>query len=826
VTDVSYALRLLRLSPAFAAVAVLSLALGIGANTAIFSLIDTILLKKLPVREPGSLVFIDNSGGKSGGSSGPPYPCFELLRDSNTTLLGIAAFDETRFKVTIDGGMPEEIFGQYASGSYFDVLGIPAVRGRVLAPADDAIIGEGGRDGAVGVISHALWTRRFASNPNVIGTTIQVGRRVVTIVGITPPEFFGLQVGSPVDLTIPMTLSDTNLRSRTLWFFSIVARVKDGIAVEQSRAELHTLWDGYMNGIGEPREKRNYFSGIQLVPAGRGLGRRRRDLTEPLLIVMGIVGVVLLIGCANVANLLLARAAGRQNELAVRLAMGATRTRLVRQLLTEGAVLVACGTALGLLVARAGSSYLVARLTEGSDNGLLVVPFDLRLLGFTAGIGGLASLLFSVAPAISATRLGAAAPGARTATATPQIRTRLGSSLIVAQVTLSIVLLSSAALFLRTLENLHDLDPGFTAHNVLTMEVEASFPRSTIAKPTPADSRALHGQRAVEWAALLDRVIAMPRVQAAALATMTPLTGRDRGVSIAISGGAPLAGEDRGIHINTVTTNYFQALDLLLIAGRLFNEADRGGSLPVAILNQSAATKYFGSDNPIGRKVTFPGQPIPDEYEIVGVVKDIRYKSLREADERMAYLPLGHALDPIGSTVLIVRGGDDVAGLATPLREAAANAIPGGFATRIATLEERVERSLVRERLLSVLASFFGGLALVLAAIGLYGVMSYGVVRRTREIGIRMAVGAQRAAVLWMVLREMLVVVTIGVAIGSAAALAASRVVRNQLFGVAPGDTISIASAIGLLLTVGLIAGYLPARRATRVDPVVALRTE
>jgi len=825
VTDVSYALRLLRLSPAFAAVAVLSLALGIGANTAIFSLIDTILLKKLPVREPDSLVFIDNSGGKSGGSSGPPYPCFELLRDSNTTLSGIAAFDQARFKVTIDGGMPEEIFGQYASGSYFDVLAIAAVRGRVLAPADDAIIGEGGRDGAVGVISHALWTRRFASNPNVIGKTIQVGRRAVTIVGITPPEFFGLQVGSPVDLTIPMTLSDSNLRARSLWFFSVVARVKPGIAVERARAELHTLWDGYMNGIGQVREKRNYFSGIELVPAGRGLGARRRDLAEPLLIVMGIVGVVLLIGCANVANLLLARAAGRQNELAVRLAMGATRTRLVRQLLTEGAVLVACGTALGLLVARAGSSYLVARLTEGRDNGLLVVPFDLRLLGFTAGIGGLACLLFSVATAISATRLGAA-PGARTATATPQIRTRLGSSLIVAQVTLSIVLLSSAALFLRTLDNLHDVDPGFTAHNVLTMDVEASFPRSTIPKPTPDESRALHGQRAVEWATLLDRVTTMPRVQAAALATMTPLTGRDRGVLIAISGDARLPEEDRGIHINTVTSKYFEALGLRLIAGRWFSEADRGGSLPVAILNHSAATKYFGGDNPIGRKVTFPGQRIPDEYEVVGVVNDIRYESLRTADEPMAYLPFGQALDPIGSTVLIVRGGDDVAGLATPMREAAANAIPGGFATRIATLEERVERSLVRERLLSVLASFFGGLALALAAIGLYGVMTYGVVRRTREIGIRMAVGAQRASVLWMVLREMLVVVTMGVAIGSAAAIAASRVVRNQLFGVAPGDTISIASAVGLLLTVGLIAGYLPARRATRVDPVVALRTE
>ena len=352
--DVRYALRLLRRSPAFTAVALLSLGLGIGANTAIFSLIDMVLVKSLPVDDPQRLFFIDNSGGKSGGSSGPPYPCYEQLRDHNRYLAGIAAFNENRFKVTIDG-TPELITGQDASGSYFDVLGVRAAHGRLLTARDDSEFGRGGPDGGVAVISYALWQRRFGLDPGVLGKQVQVGTSWVTIVGVTEQGFHGLQVGSPIDVTIPMMLAGRSVRSRQLWWFSVVGRIKPDASVEQARADLERLWDDYMLEIGKPPDKRGYFSGIALVPAARGLERLRRQLSEPLLIAMAIVGGVLLVGCANLANLLLARASARRGEMSVRLAIGAGRGRLMRQMITEGTVLASCGAIVGLLVGRWGS---------------------------------------------------------------------------------------------------------------------------------------------------------------------------------------------------------------------------------------------------------------------------------------------------------------------------------------------------------------------------------------------------------------------------------------------------------------------------------------
>ena len=823
--DIVYAVRLLRRSPAFTIVALLSLALGIGANTALFSLIDTVLIKTLPVEDPQRLFFVDNSGGKSGGSSGPPYPCFERLRDHNRFLSGIAAFDERAFKVSIDG-VPERVRGQYASGSYFDLLGVRAIHGRLLTPADDAEPGRGGPDGPVAVISDAFWTRRFARDPSVLGKNIQVGTEWVTVVGITPPGFFGLQVGMPVDITVPMMLVQQGLQSKQSWWLSVIARVAPGATVEQARADLEGIWDTYMTEVGMPRgsRTRGYFSDLVLVPAARGANELRRAYSEPLLIVMGIVGVVLLIGCANVANLLLARATARQNEIAVRLAIGASRGRLIRQLLTEGVVLVSLGAAAGLLFARWGALFLVAVLAGPAQSVALEPHFDLRVLGFTASVSIATALLFSLAPALRATDVDAAKPGS-VVRSTPQ--NRLGRALVVAQVTLSVLLLCGAGLFLRTLHNLNGVASGFDHDDILTMQVEATVPGRTVTPRTPAEFRADHARLGAIWRGFMERVHQGPGVSSAALAAgMSPLSGHIRGVKIAIDGPASGPEKDRGIRVNHVTDRYFKTIGIRLLAGRSFTPSDQSGSLRVAILNETAARAFFGTESPLGRKGSFPGQRVADPFEIVGIVADARYQDLRTPDQPMAYVPIEQAIDPITNTVLFVRGAGDVMGLVPSIRASVAETVPGGFVAGIATIEQQKKMTLVRERMLAFLATFFAALALLLACIGLYGVMAYRVARRTREIGIRIAIGARQQSVVWMMVRETLLLVTIGAALGTLAALAVNRFVAAQLFGVTPQDPAAIAVALLVLGCVTLIAGYVPARHASRIDPVKALRAE
>jgi predicted permease len=820
--DVSYAFRLLRRSPAFTLVALLSLGLGIGANTAIFTLIDTVLVKTLPVDDPQRLFFVDNSGGKSGGSSGPPYPCFEQLRDHNRFLSGIAAFSRRMFKVSIDG-VPERVRGQYASGSYFDVLGVRAVHGRMLTSADDSEPGRGGPQGAVAVISDGFWTRRFARDPAVLGKSVQVGTQWVTIVGVTPPGFFGLQVGAPVDITLPMMLVEQGLQSKQSWWLSVIGRLAPGASVEAARADLEALWDAYLTEVGMPREKRGYFSGIVLVPAARGGNEVRRTYSEPLVIVMAIVGIVLLIGCANVANLLLARATARQNEMAVRLAIGASRGRLVRQLLTEGVVLVSLGAGAGLLFARWGVSFLAAILSGPAENLVLEPRFDLQVLGFTAGVSVASGLLFSLAPALRATRVDAAKPGAAGRTIT---QNHLGRTLVVVQVTLSVLLLCGAALFLRTLYNLNTIPAGFDRDGVLTMQVEATVPGRTVKLTTPEEFRADHARLGAVWSGFIERVRDVPGVSSAAVAIMNPLSGWQRGVKIAIHGPVQGPEKDRGVSINEVTDGYFETTGIHLLSGRVFNPRDRSGSLRVAILNETAVRSWFGSESPIGRKVNFPGQRIQDDYEIVGVVADTRYKDLRTPYERMAYVPLEQAIDPITGAIVAVRAPGDVTRLTPSIRAIVTETVPGGFVSEVTTMEQNVKMSLVRERMLALLATFFAALALILACIGLYGVMAYRVVRRTREIGIRIAVGAGQHSVVWMMVRETLLLVTVGAALGTLASLAANRYIAGQLFGVTPRDPIAIVVALSLLAIVTMAAGYVPARQASRIDPVKALRSE
>ena len=657
----------------------------------------------------------------------------------------------------------------------------------------------------------------------MLGKSVQVGAQWVTIVGVTPPGFFGLQVGLPLDITLPMMLVEQGLQSKQSWWLSVIGRLAPGATVEQARADLEALWDGYLTEVGMGREKRGYFSGIALVPAARGANELRQDYSEPLMIVMAIVGVVLLIGCANVANLLLARAAARQNEMAVRLAIGASRGRLIRQLLTEGVVLVTLGAAAGLLFARWGASFLVAVLAGPAERVVLEPHFDLRVLGFTAAVSVATALLFSLAPALRATRVDAAKPAAAGGTAT---HNRLGRALVVVQVTLSVLLLCGAALFLRTLHNLNSVPSGFDRDGVLTMEVEATVPGRTVTPKTPAEFRADHARLGAIWSGFIERVREVPGVSSAAVAAMNPLSGWFRGVRIAIHGPVQGPEKGRGVSLNQVTDGYFETTGVRLRAGRLFTPGDRSGALRVAILNETAARAFFGAETPLGRKVNFPGQRVQDEFEIIGVVGDTRYKDLRTPDQPMAYLPLEQAIDPITHAIVSVRGSGDVTRLVPAIRAITAENVPGGFVSGIVTMEQTVEMSLVRERMLALLATFFAALALILACIGLYGVMAYRVARRTREIGIRIAIGASQQSVVWMMVRETLLLVAIGAALGTLASLAANRYVAGQLFGVTPRDPVAIVVALSVLGIVTMVAGYVPARQASRIDPVRALRAE
>lgn len=822
IRDTRYALRVLRKNPAFAAVAILSLGLGLGANTAIFSLVNTVILKSLPVKDPGRLYFIDNSGGKSGGSSGPPYPCYELLRDNNHYFSGITAFDGDRFKVTIDG-VQQQIAGQYASGSYFEVLGVGAVLGRVLTPADDSVIGRGGPDGGVAVISYALWDRRFGRSPAVLGKTIQVGTNWVTIVGVTSPGFNGLSVGAPVDVTIPMMLATNNLRSKGSWWFSVAGRLKEESSVEQARAELDRYFQGYMEEAGM-KGNQKYFNGIALVPAAKGLDTLRRTFSKPLLIVMAIVGLVMLIGCANVANLLLARASARRDEIALRLAIGASRTRLIRQLLTEGLLLVGAAALMGILFAEWGVAGLV-KMFAGIRGRIILEPhFDARVVAFMAGLALVTALLFSIAPALYAVRTDAAKPRGTGRISPGGSPFGAGNLLVVIQIMLSVVLLCGAALFLRSLRNLTHLDAGFRREGVLTMRVDATLPKSAPKRDKEAEEE--HARIGRMWEALLEPVRVLPQVAAASVSTLSPMNGIDRGILMDVSGELARPERDRGIHINQVTAGYFDTLGLGLLAGRLFVPGDQANSPKVAILNETAVRSAFQGSNPVGRRVNFPGQRISVDYEVVGVVRDAKYGNLRKAPEPMVYVPIEQAIDPLSGVTIAVRARGNAAGVLPVISRRMREVVPGGFITSIATVEQQVEESLLEERLISILATLFGGLALLLAGIGLYGMISYTVIRRTREIGVRIAIGAQRSTVMWLVLRNTLALAGAGIALGIPLVFLVKKYIESELFGLTAGDPVAIGSTSLLLLSVALAAGSWPAWRAARVDPMVSLRQE
>lgn len=807
--DSRYAWRQMWRRPGFTAIAILTLALGIGANSAIFSLVDAVLLRTLPVDRPEALVLIEQ-GMMRGGTQHMSRPTFEHLREERSVFSGVFAAQDGLAVANIAGAGNAGI--QTVSGEYFQVLGASALMGRTLTPDDDRTPGAH----PVAVVSHAFWTRQLAADPNVIGRSLMLGRHPFTIVGVTRAGFFGEAVGRAPDIWVPMMMHPTlhpgpSLLDdpRTGWL-TVIGRLQPGVTPQRAEAALALLLarlkaDPAALG-GMPR----HIGKFQVADGSQGLARVREQFSLPLRILAAVVGIVLLIACANVATLLLARASTRQREIAVRLAIGASRWRLVRQLLTESLLLAVFGGGLGLLLSVWGSRVLlVMGGAEGQPIDIDVTP-DARILAFTALVSLGAVMLFGLAPALSASRVDVTAGLKRIGGAHP--RFRLSPILVVAQVALSLLLIAGAALFLQTVHNLRTRDLGFDTASLMqvTTHPEAS---GFVGKQIPEMARRV-----------VDRLRATPGVRAATMGHSGFATGTSRTCCIAIPGRVFASDKEREVRMIGVGPGYFATVGQRLRVGRDFAPNDTGGDAlnpKAAIVNEMFVRRFLGDGNPIGKHFGWGDPPkVRHGIEVVGVVNDAIYDGVRGESQPLIYFPSE------AGRVYVVRTAGATAGLAGLLRREIKSAEPKLLVLGISPIASDVERSLVREKLVATLAVFFAILAAGLAAIGLYGLMAYAVTNRTSDIGIRMALGAPRALVLRTEIWSALRLVAIGIAIGIPAALAAGRLIAAQLFGVTPGDPATLAAAAALLLLVATLAAFGPARRASRVDPMIALRSE
>ncbi len=816
--DFRFTFRSLRQNPGYAAIAILSLALGIGADTAIFGLVDAVLLRIFPVRDPGRLVFVQNVGTQ-GPNGGPPYPCFELFRDQAKSFEAMAAFSASNMEVWINGGR-EQTRGVWVSGNFYDVLGVKPLIGRTLSASDDLTVGRGGADGPVAVISRAYWQRRFSGDAAVVGRAVRLFEQSITIVGVMPTEVMSLDPGRPIDIAVPIMLSDpATLRARGGWWMDIVARLHPGVRVEQARAESDSLFQRYMSDLQmTPGIRKLAFDHIELTPAAGGMDGLRTRFLKPLTALLILAGLVLLAACVTAANLMLARATARQREFAVRLAIGAGRGRLIRQTLTETLVLVGTGCALGIALARQGERVLAAFFAEGNNQIILDLSLNSRVLLFTLTVSLLTGLAFGLLPALRAARVDPATglQGGSRSIAGSRASLRLNRGLVILQIALSMVLLTSAGIFIHSLRQLESVDPGFAREGVLTMEV--------------APEQSLFGTP--EWLALqtelIDRIRQMPAVRSASWSTMTPLSGRDRGVILEVPGFVARTERDNDIHLVSISPEYFATLETPLLLGRPFGAGDSARAPKVAILNETAARFYFGNVQPVGKTVRFGHRAAAGtgDYEIIGVVKDVKHRSLREEPWRFIYLPITQAIDRINRLALSVRCSGDPMAFAAPIQKEVQSARSTLLITNVSTLEKQVQLSLIRERLVSTLSMTFGAVALVLACIGVYGILAYAVTRRTSEIGIRMALGATKSGMVWLILREGMALAAGGIAIGVPGALAVGHLSQALLYGVKPFDAVALAGAVLVLLVFAVIAALVPARRAGRMDPMSALRCE
>jgi predicted permease len=844
--DLRYAIRLLLKNPGFAIVAVLTLALGIGANTAIFSVLDSVLLRALPVPNPGELSVLTDPdahgstfGSQGGERSQLAYSEFEYLRDHNEVFSHIFAADSQFPEVTVRVGaasansqvQPESLRAVLVSGDYFETLGVRPAAGQVFTPEVDRARG----GSPVAVISYAFWKQRFGLDPSALGRTIQIRSVSFQIVGVTPPGFFGETVGQAPDVWLPIMMADTiypgrdllspspqGLLNQHLWL-QVMGRRKPGITNAQANANLNIAFKRLIEsligpGVNEQARREFLDQRLKVQSAARGASRLHEAFGEPLKFLMALVGLVLLIACANVANLLLARGAGRQKEFVMRLAVGADRYRLVRQLLTESLLLAILGACAGMFIAFWADSLLL-RLVQGVANGPAAIQLNLqpdaRVFAFTLLLTLLTTVLFGLFPSLHATNLNLAGKMKSGAQSQPSAgRLPLSKALVVAQVTFSLVLLVAAGLFVHSLAKLSHVDLGYNREHLLLFRVDATAG----GYKGPAITRLYQD--------LFARISALPGLRGVTMSHDGLFNDAESGDPVSVEGYTPKSGEETHSRFDAVGPGYFSTMGIPILLGREITAQDTAGGLRAAVVNETFAHRFFPSANPIGKHIrdTYPGNP--GECVVVGVAADAKYNSLREKTPARIYLPLFNPMWEQNSAAYEVRTFADAASVSASLRSAVQEVSQSLPPINIHTMAGLVDDTLQTDRFIEQLSTAFGFVAILLASIGLYGVMAYNVARRTRDIGIRMALGAAPRSVRWQVLRETLTLVAIGIAIGVPAALGVARLVRSMLFGLTFVDPIVIVSAAALLALVAALSGYLPARRASRVDPIVALRYE
>ncbi len=828
-SDLRFGARLLRFNPVFAGTAILSLALGIGANTAIFQLLDAVRLRTLPVKNPQEIarIAIDQRKGASGSfSSRYPdltYAMWEQIRAQQQGFSEVFAWGPTTFNISPSGEV-HNVQALWVSGEFFETLGVGPVLGRLLTPTDD-------RPNCASsgvVISYSFWQREYAGERAVIGRTITIGRHPFPIIGVTPADFYGVEVGRYFDVAAPLCAEPivmgegSQLQRRSGWWLSVMGRLKPGWTVERAAAQLRAISPGLFEAALPPEynpsnAKRFLQFKLGVFSGGSGISDLRREYEQPLWLLLGLAGVVLLIASANLANLMLARASAREKEMGMRIAVGATRARLIRQLLAESLLLAVTGAALGALLAHNLSQVLVASLSTQHDPLFVDLGTDWRVLGFTTALAALTCILFGLAPALRATSVSPGVvlkEGARGTTGRSS-RFGLRRILVVSQIALSLTLLVSALLFARSLGKLAAVDAGFRQSGILVTDIDF-----TSLKLTTNELRISFANE------LLARVRAIPGVDSAAITEIVPLSGNGIAHDILMGVSSPPKDDNPVSTFNRVSPGFFQTLQTPMIAGRQFNEHDVGGSPLVAIVNESFARKIAKTGNPVGTmfRVQRMGTII-GPYEIIGLVKDTKYYDLREEPQEIVYTALAQHDQPDNDAQILIRSNMPLPELISAVKAVASSA-NADLDVSFFVFRRMIEEGLLRDRLMARLSGFFGGLAVLLAVIGLYGVISYMVARRRNEIGIRMSLGASRGAIVSLVLRESLLLLGIGLAIGIVLALGSSRAAASLLFGLKPNDVVTLVLATGTLAIVALAASYLPALRASKLDPMKALRHE